>query len=80
VTPGGAAPPIFPEHGGGISPWATGVAGALGGLALGGAAMASRQLGNYEPSMEELEPSPLEGGAVKRKPVPHNVADPDGEA
>jgi hydrogenase small subunit len=51
-TPSAAFPPIAPEHEG-ISPWATGVAGAVGGLAIGAAAMASRQLGQFEPSLEE---------------------------
>ncbi len=51
-TPTADFPPINPEPGG-ISPWATGVAGVVGGLAVGAAAMASRQLGQYERTMEE---------------------------
>ncbi len=56
-TPSAAVPGIDEDQTGGISPWATGVAGAIGGAALGGAAMASRQLGQYDPAMEEKEPA-----------------------
>jgi len=52
LTPSAAFPDIHEEHEG-ISPWATGVAGVIGGAALGGAAMASRKLGEYDPDQEE---------------------------
>ncbi|MDX1674714.1 MAG: hydrogenase small subunit [Longimicrobiales bacterium] len=56
LTPSASFPEIHPEQGPAISPWATGIAGAVGGLAIGGAAMASRQLGQYDPKMEEVKP------------------------
>ncbi len=62
LTPSAAFPSIDEDATGGISPWATGVAGAVGGLALGGAAMASRQLGEYDPQMEEVKPEESGGG------------------
>ncbi len=52
LTPSAAFPSVHPEHEG-ISPWATGVAGAIGGAALGGAFIGSRQLGEYEAEKEE---------------------------
>ncbi|MFW5952429.1 MAG: hydrogenase small subunit, partial [Gemmatimonadota bacterium] len=62
LTPSAAFPEIDPQRTEGISPWATGVAGALGGAALGGAAMASRQLGRYDPALEEKKSGESDGG------------------
>ena len=57
LTPSAAFPAVDQDMTGGISPWATGVAGAIGGAAIGGAAMASRKLGQYDPEMEEVKPA-----------------------
>ena len=56
LTPSAAFPDVNEDRVGGISPWATGVAGAVGGAAVGAAAMASRQLGQYDPAIEEIKP------------------------
>jgi hydrogenase small subunit len=78
-TPPAGTPPIVTAQGGPIGPWATGLAGAIAGAALGGAAVASRQLGTYEPAREER---PHDGDGRKRRlkvePVAHNVP-PEGE-
>jgi hydrogenase small subunit len=72
-TPQADFGPINPEQGDGISPWATGVAGVVGGLAIGAAAMASRQLGEYEPAQEE-------GGGSGTAREPNKAPAGDGEA
>jgi hydrogenase small subunit len=43
LTPPGTYPPLHAEHGG-VSPWATGLAGLAVGAAVGGAVMATRKL------------------------------------
>ena len=78
-APPATFPGIAPERGDGISPWATGVVGAVVGGALGAAAVASSRLGQYEPALEE-GPDDDEPGAPKKEPVLHNVPGEGGEA
>lgn len=72
-TPPASFPPINPEHGNGISPVTAGVVGAIAGAAIGGAAMASRQLGTYDPNLEERKGDAPAEARPEPAPVVHNA-------
>jgi hydrogenase small subunit len=76
LAPGASTPPIDPDRTGPISPWTVGFAGAVGGAAIGAAAMASRQLGQYDPSMEEVKVVPA--GEEERTSDPRDRAQSGG--